>query len=44
MYKKDETCTIAKKRYSFKKGSLQVAIGDKKEIQNKLLELLGSTI
>lgn len=43
MYKKDETFTIAKKRYSFKKGYLQVAIGDKKEIQKKLMELLGAT-
>ena len=43
MYKKDETCTIAKKRYSFKKGYLQVAIGDIKEIQKKLMELLGAT-
>ena len=41
MYKKDGKTTIAKTRYSFKKGYLQVPIGEKGKVQEELRRILG---
>lgn len=41
MYKKLRKTTIAKKRYSFKKGYLQVPIGEKGKVQEELKHVLG---
>lgn len=40
MYKESESKTIAKKRYSFKKGYLQITIAEKKEFKKKLMKVL----
>lgn len=40
MYDKNETKAIAKKRYSFKKGYLQVTLSQKKEVREKLMSAL----
>ena len=40
MYDKNETKAIAKKRYSFKKGYLQVTLSQKKEVREMVLPLL----
>lgn len=40
MYDKIETNAIAKKRYSFKKGYLQVTLSQKKEVREKLMDAL----
>ena len=40
MYKEIEPKTIAKKRYSFKKGYLQITIADKKEFKKRLMSVL----
>lgn len=40
MYDKIETKAIAKKRYSFKKGYLQVTLSQKKEVREKLMSAL----
>lgn len=41
MYKKHRKATIAKTRYSFKKGYLQVSIGEKEKVREELKEILG---
>ena len=41
MYKNVETNAIAKKHYCFKKGYMQVAIGEKEEHTNGIMESLG---
>ena len=43
MYKNGETNAIVKKRYCFKKGYLQVALGEKEELKKKIMDLLGIT-
>ncbi|WP_291528569.1 hypothetical protein [Bacteroides sp. UBA939] len=40
MYDKNETNAIAKKRYSFKKGYLQVTLSQKREVRDKLMSAL----
>lgn len=41
MYKKRRKTTIAKTRYSFKKGYLQVPIGEKDKVRDELKRILG---
>ena len=41
MYKKRRKETIAKTRYSFKKGYLQVPIGEKEKMREELKNILG---
>lgn len=41
MYKKDGKTAIAKTRYSFKKGYMQVAIGEKDNVREELKSILG---
>lgn len=43
MYDKIGKETIAKIRYSFKKGYLQVTIAQKHEVREKLMKVLGIT-
>lgn len=43
MYKEIGKTTIAKTRYSFKKGYMQVSIGDKDTIKKELMDILGIT-
>lgn len=43
MYGKIGKETIAKTRYSFKKGYLQVTIAQKHEVREKLMKVLGIT-
>ncbi|MDO4164030.1 MAG: hypothetical protein Q4D56_06545 [Bacteroides sp.] len=43
MYNKIETNAIAKKRYCFRKGFLQVPIGKKQEFKAKLMAVIGIT-
>lgn len=40
MYDKNETKAIAKRRYSFKKGYLQVTLSQKQEVREKLMSAL----
>ena len=42
MYKKTVTNQIAKKRYSFKKGFLQVSLADKEALKVELRNALGN--
>ena len=39
MYNKTRTPAIAKKRYSFKKGYLQVSLEDKDKLKSDLIQL-----
>lgn len=41
MYKNDRVSTTAKRCYSFKKGYLQVAIGEKEEFTQRVMAILG---
>ncbi len=41
MYKKDGKTAIAKTRYSFKKGYMQVSIGEKEKFREELKSILG---
>lgn len=41
MYKKDGKTAIAKTRYSFKKGYMQVSIGEKEKLREELKSILG---
>lgn len=41
MYKKDKKTAIAKTRYSFKKGYMQVSIGEKEKLREELKSILG---
>lgn len=41
MYKKHRKTAIAKIRYSFKKGYLQVPIGEKEKVRDELKNILG---
>lgn len=41
MYKKDVKTAIAKTRYSFKKGYMQVPIGEKDKVREELKAILG---
>ena len=41
MYKEIEKKTIAKTRYSFKKGFMQVSIGEKDALKKELMSILG---
>lgn len=41
MYKKDGKMAIAKTRYSFKKGYMQVPIGEKDKMREELKNILG---
>lgn len=41
MYKKHRKTAIAKTRYSFKKGYLQVPIGEKEKVRDELKNILG---
>ena len=43
MYKKRVTATIAKKRYSFRKGYLQVTLKDRDELREELKRILRIT-
>ena len=43
MYNKTRTCAIAKKRYSFKKGYLQVSLEEKDKLKNDLKVVLNNT-
>ena len=42
MYNKTRTCAIAKKRYSFKKGYLQVSLEEKDKLKNDLKVVLNN--
>mgnify|MGYP006972016116 FL=1 len=42
MYKEIETPAIAKKRYSFKKGYLQVSLEDKDKLKSDLIQVLNN--
>lgn len=42
MYNKSRTCAIAKKRYSFKKGYLQVSLEEKDKLKSDLIEVLNN--
>lgn len=41
MYNTDSKPTIAKTRYKFRKGYLQVSLADKKELRQELMQVLG---
>lgn len=41
MYKKERKTAIAKTRYSFKKGYMQVPIGEKDRVREELKNILG---
>ena len=41
MYNTDSKLTIAKTRYKFRKGYLQVSLADKKELRQELMQVLG---
>lgn len=41
MYNTDSKPTIAKIRYKFRKGYLQVSLADKKELRQELMQVLG---
>lgn len=41
MYKKNAMQTIAKKRYSFKKGYMQVQLADRNAVRKELMNILG---
>ena len=43
MYNNDSTSTIAKTRYKFRKGYLQVSLADKNELRQELMQALGIT-
>lgn len=43
MYKEIEKAAIAKTRYSFKKGFMQVSIGEKDAVRKELMDVLGIT-
>ena len=43
MYKEIGKTAIAKTRYSFKKGFMQVSIGEKSAVKNELMKVLGIT-
>ena len=43
MYKEIGKTTIAKTRYSFKKGFMQVSIGEKNAVKKELMGILGIT-
>lgn len=42
MYNNLSKTSIAKTRYRFRKGYLQVTLSDKKEVQRELMQLLGT--
>lgn len=42
MYNNSTTKTIAKKRYYFKKGYLQVSLADKDALKSELIAILGN--
>lgn len=41
MYKKNAMQAIAKKRYSFKKGYMQVQLADRNAVRKELMSILG---
>ena len=41
MYNSDSISTIAKIRYKFRKGYLQVSLAEKKELRQELMQVLG---
>lgn len=41
MYKEIKTPAIAKKRYSFKRGYLQIILADKNNVKSELMQALG---
>ena len=43
MYNNLAKKTIAKTRYKFRKGYLQVNLGDKKAVQQELMQVLGTS-
>lgn len=43
MYKEIGKTAIAKTRYSFKKGFMQVSIGEKDAVKKELMDILGIT-
>ena len=43
MYKEIGKTAIAKTRYSFKKGFMQVSVGEKSAVKNELMKVLGIT-
>lgn len=42
MYKNYRKKTIAKIRYKFRKGYLQLSLGEKKEVQRELMQVFGT--